>query len=440
MRHVYLILACVPAALAGAPRAGDAMNVWIAPGRAGRGLRPAERQLRGLPAVVEVTGRPAPAAACISTAFGAGNMERLMIELTSRERIGRILRREPVDRIGLCESFWGDTKARWVADGHLAEEDSLEDHFGLDIRRSGGFTLAAWLDYKEEIVEETDETKLVRNPNGAVLRWWKGKSGTPEHVDFLVKDRAGWAEHIKPHLTDPAGYRKRMNLDAYRAARQDCAERGLFLAWAGLNVFECMHPVCGHENMLIGMIDDPAWVKDMCDTYAELLVNLMEIKFAEAGEPDGIWFYEDMGFKGKPFMSPAMYKELVWPAHKRTFEYAHSRNLPVIVHSCGYVEPLVPGLIEAGMDCLQAIEVKAGMDLLQLKRDYGEHIAFMGGVDVRPLVANDRDAIRAELETKLPAAMAGGGYCLHSDHSIPNQVDYETYRYFVDLGLEIGTY
>jgi uroporphyrinogen decarboxylase len=198
--------------------------------------------------------------------------------------------------------------------------------------------------------------------------------------------------------------------------------------------------MCGHEFMLMGMALDPDWVRDMCTVYAELLIALMEIVFAEVGRPDGIWFYEDMGFKHKPFMSPAMYKDLVWPAHKRTFDFAHSLHLPVTVHSCGFVEPLVPGLIEAGMDCLQAMEVKAGMDLVRLKKAYGDRIAFMGGLDVRTLVANDRRAIQAELDRKLPTAMAGGGYILHSDHSIPNQVEYPTYRFFRDRGLEMGTY
>ena len=118
----------------------------------------------------------------------------------------------------------------------------------------------------------------------------------------------------------------------------------------------------------------------------------------------------------------------------------HSRELPVIIHSCGFVEPLVPGLVEAGMDCLQAMEVKAGMDLVRLKKTYGDRIAFIGGMDVRTLVANDRKAIQAELDRKLPVAMEGGGYCLYSDHSIPDQVEYETYKFFVERGLEMGTY
>jgi uroporphyrinogen decarboxylase len=360
--------------------------------------------------------------------------------MTSRERIGRILRREPVDRIGAFESFWGDAVRKWRAEGHLGEEESPHDHFGLDLRHAGWFHLVADLDFENEILEETEEHRLVRDGNGSVLRRWKNKAGTPEHVDFLVRDRVSWEAHARPRLTDESVLRRRIDFEGYRAERTRCEQRDLFFFWGGVNVFECIHPVCGHEHMLMGMALDPGWVKDMCEVYAELIVRLMEILFAEEGAPDGLYFFEDMGFKHKPFMSPSMYREIVWPAHKRTFDYAHARGLPVMVHSCGYVEPLVPGLIEAGMDCLQAMEVKAGMDLVRLKKQYGDRLAFCGGLDVRPLVANDQAAIAAELDRKLPAAMAGGGYILHSDHSIPDQVEYDTYRFFLERGLATGRY
>ena len=362
------------------------------------------------------------------------------MELTGRERMGRILRREPVDRIGLCESFWAETRDKWVGQGHVGEDESLEDHFAFDLRRSWCFNLVADLDFEPQVVEETEETKLTRDGNGALLRWHKQHASTPEHVDFLVKDRSGWQEHIRPRLTNADDYERRIDFEAYSSTKADCERRDLYFMWGGVNVFELMHPMCGHEHMLMGMALDPDWVKDMCNVYAELIVNLMEILFEKEGMPDGIFYYEDMGFKERPFMSPRMYREIVFPAHRRTFDYCHAKGLPIIVHSCGFVEPLVPGLIEAGMDCLQAMEVKAGMDLVRLKRKFGDRIAFMGGLDVRPLVANDRAAIQGELDAKLPVAMEGGGYALHSDHSIPDQVEYETYRFFVDRGLEMGTY
>ena len=154
--------------------------------------------------------------------------------------------------------------------------------------------------------------------------------------------------------------------------------------------------------MLMGMADDPDWVKDMVNTYAQLTIDLFEILFSEEGYPDGIWFYEDMGYKQHPFMSPRMYREIIQPGHALTIQWAKSKGLPVIMHSCGYVEPLVPGMIEAGIDCLQVIEVKAGMDLLRLYQNFGEQLSFMGGIDVRVLYNNDRAEIDAELEAKIP--------------------------------------
>ncbi|MBN1553789.1 MAG: hypothetical protein JXA11_03525 [Phycisphaerae bacterium] len=363
-----------------------------------------------------------------------------MPELTSRERIGRILKRQPVDRVGLFESFWSDTKAHWIEQGHLKEGEDFVEHFGLDIFSAGWLNSEADLDHREEIVEETDEWKLARNGNGALLKWWKNKSGTPEHVDFLVKDRAGWEEHIRPRLRDESRLRDRVDFENYRTVREKAARQQTFFCWSGISVFEQMHPMCGHEYMLMGMALDPEWVRDMCEVYAEMNIKIQQMLFAEVGPPDGFYYFEDMGFKQKPFMSPAMYKDIVWPSHKKEFEYAHSLGCPVMVHSCGFVEPLVPGLIEAGMDALQAMEVKAGMDLVELKKKYGDRIAFCGGMDIRALESNDVKQVEAELLKKLPTAMEGGGYILHTDHSVSSRVEYETYRYFIRRGLEIGTY
>jgi uroporphyrinogen decarboxylase len=64
----------------------------------------------------------------------------------------------------------------------------------------------------------------------------------------------------------------------------------------------------------------------------------------------------------------------------------------------------------------------------------------MGGIDVRALYTNDRQVIDAELEAKIPEVMQNYGYALHSDHSIPNTVHYDTYQYFIEKGLDLGTY
>jgi len=359
-----------------------------------------------------------------------------MQPLTSHERIANILKRQPVDRIGVFEHFWSDTQRIWTEQSHLQPGESLEDHFGYDLQLFWAFNLIADLDFVPQTIEETSETILQRDGNGALLRRHKLHDATPEHMDFLVKDRKGWQENIKPHLTAD---QRRIDFSGYRKAREQAARQNRFFCWSGINVFESMHPVCGHQYMLMGMADDPEWVRDMVDTYARLTVELQEMLFAEEGYPDGIWYYEDMGYKQHPFMSPRMYREIIQPGHKRTIDWARGHHLPVIMHSCGFVEPLVPGMMEAGIDCLQVIEVKAGMDLLRLYQNFGDRLSFMGGIDVRCLYNNDRREIDVELEAKIPIVKGSHGYVLHSDHSIPYNVNHDIYKYFIQKGLELGT-
>ena len=359
------------------------------------------------------------------------------MSMTSIERMQAFLHRQKMDRIPVYEHFWNDTHKGWVEKGYVKPEDDFVELFDFDMDECWAFNYTADLDFEPKVIEENEDTVVMLDGNGATLRRHKFHDTTPEHVGFTVTDREGWESITKPLLTpDP----RRINFDAYRAVKQRCAKANRFFCWSGINVFECMHPVCGHENMLVGMALDPAWIEDMANTYAELNIHLMETLFAQEGKPDGIWFYEDMGFKERPFMSPAMYEELILPAHKKTIDYAKSLGLPVIMHSCGCVEKLIPGILEAGVDCLQVIEVKAGMDLLKLYKLYGDRLSFMGGMDVRKLYTNDIAQVEEELVSKIPTVMQGFGYALHSDHSIPVTVDRPTFDYFIQRGRELGTY
>jgi uroporphyrinogen decarboxylase len=357
--------------------------------------------------------------------------------MTHKERMLNSLANQQVDLFPRGDGLWGETTRKYIAQGKLKEGEDPIQHFDMSWRGGGWLNSGADLDYVEETLEETADTRLFKNCNGAIKRVWKDRSGTPEHVDFTVKDRDGWDKLIKPHLV--ATSRRRIPFDGYRDSKRKAAAEGRAFCWSGVAPFEQMHPVCGHEYMLMGMALDPDWVKDMVMTYADLTIRHLDVLFAEEGLPDFVWFYEDMGFKERPFMSPAMYEEIVQPGHVKLFQYAHSKGLKVVVHSCGFVEPLVPGLVEAGMDCLQAMEVKAGMDMPRIAKTYGGRIAFCGNLDIRIVAANDRKQIDAELERKIrPAVEAGSGFIVHSDHSIPPDVEHDTLAYFFEAGSRMA--
>lgn len=360
-----------------------------------------------------------------------------MQEMTGIQRMSNFLKRQPHDRIPVYEHFWTDTKKMWAQRGWVPDDVDFDSHFQYDMCEAWSFDLTADLDYQPVVLEETEETILKLDGNGAKLRRHKLHDTTPEHVGFTVTERNTWEELIKPKLLPEE---RRIYFQLYRETKAKAAAENRFFCWSGVNVFESIHPVCGHEHMLVGMALDPEWVKDMANTYAKLTVELMEILFEKEGKPDGIWFYEDLGFKERPFMSPAMYQEIIEPAHKYTIDFAKSQGLPVIMHSCGCIEQLLPGMMRAGIDCLQVIEVKAGMDIHKLYRQYGENLSFMGGMDVRELYTNDIDRVETELRSKIPAVCGHYGYALHSDHSIPESVNYDVYQYFLERGKALGRY
>ena len=119
-----------------------------------------------------------------------------------REVVDNLLRRKKADRIGLMEYIWFDTQNKWLEQGYpkTAEGKAVDptDHFQYDMASVGGWFDVMPLRNVNEVVEETDEWVVRRNGAGAALKWWKNKSGTPEHVDFRMTSREIWEKDYRP--------------------------------------------------------------------------------------------------------------------------------------------------------------------------------------------------------------------------------------------------
>ena len=206
--------------------------------------------------------------------------------------------------------------------------------------------------------------------------------------------------------------------------------------WFGFDVSHSR--LTGTENMLIGMYEEPEWVTDIFDTYLTTSLNLAQ-KILDAGyEFDGVFWFDDMGYKGSPFFSPDDYRTLLKPYHKKAIDWAHERGMVTEMHSCGYIEPLLPDVVDIGLEMLNPLEVKAGMDPDRLKKLYGDKLAFHGGINAQ--LWDNIDLVKAEMERIIPAMKEGGGYVFASDHSIPNSVSFETMTEISRLAHELGRY
>lgn len=352
--------------------------------------------------------------------------------MTSRERILAALNHKEADRVAIQDSPWFTTIRRWHEEG-LPKDVDPADYFGYEM---SGFGPDTSFQLPTELVEETDEYTIVRNSNGALVKNWKHKTSTPEMIDFTIKDRAAWEQH-KPLL---AMNESRVDWKNWLEACKREREKGKFVHFSAAMGYDKTQGFVGSERLLIAMAEEPDWAKDMFDTSVQLIIDAAEEMMARGFEFDGAFLFDDMGYRNASLFSPRMYRELLKPAHTRVCDFFHSRGLKVILHSCGCVKGLVPDLIEAGFDCLQPLEVKAGMDLIELKKQYGDRLAFMGGIDVRKMSHPDPSVIEEEIRTKISFAKQGGGYIYHSDHSVPDDVSFQQYCRVIELVHKYGSY
>ena len=355
-----------------------------------------------------------------------------MNELTSKERFTRMFEHQEADRIPIIDSPWETTIERWHREG-MPEDVSYVDYFGLD--HVVHISVDNSPRFEERVVEETDEYSIRTTAWGATLKNWTHAASTPEFLDFRIVDRASW-ELAKDRMR-PTG--DRINWRWLEENYADWRKKGYWIEaglWFGFDVTHSW--IVGTERLLCALIEDPDWCRDMFSHELETHLALLDMVWEAGYHFDSVKWPDDMGYKGTQFFSVQMYRDLIKPFHKRAIDWAHARGVKAHLHSCGDINPFVPELIEIGLDALNPLEVKAGMDPVHLKRTYGNDLVFHGGINA--VFWNHPDQIKAEMERVVPVMKEGGGYIFSSDHSVPSSVSLEDFRQIVNLAKELGTY
>lgn len=356
-----------------------------------------------------------------------------MVELTSKERMLRTYRRQEIDRIMMIDSAWAGTQKRWYAEGMPAGVD-WRKYFGFDNVIRVCPDNSPRFEYK--VLDKTDRYRIETTSWGQTKRVFNALDSTPEVLDNYYCDSDRWAE-AKARMLEY--HDNRIPWDYLKKNYPIWKKEGLFTqltVWFGFDVAHS-HMI-GTENVLVGMYDEPEWITDVFDTYLNTSLDLCQ-KILDAGyEFDGIFWYDDMGYKNSPFFSPSMYRELLKPYHKKVIDWAHERGMVTELHSCGFIEPLVGDLVEIGLEMLNPLEIKAGMDPFKLKNLYGDKLAFHGGINAQ--LWDDIDKVKAEMERIIPVMKEGGGYVFASDHSIPNSVSFENMKQIAELAHKLGKY
>jgi uroporphyrinogen decarboxylase len=352
--------------------------------------------------------------------------------MTSRERIQRMFDHKEADHVPILDILWEGTLLRWEAEGMPANVD-WRDYFGIDKLT---FILPDLTPrYETKIVEETRDYVISTTQWGITLKNFKVRDSTPEFLDYKVNTPKAWEEakaRMKPS-------RDRVNWAWLKENYPKWKAEGHWIEghfWFG---YDAIHSwMSGMETILIAMLEDPEWFIDMNNTMLELSIATMDMIWDEGYTFDAIFWPDDMGYKSHTFFSNDLYAELCQAAHKRAIDWAHNHGIKARLHSCGYIMPRIPQLVDIGLDGLNPIEIKAGMDLKALKRDYGEKLCFHGGANA--MLMDKSDQIIPFIEDMIPVVKENGGYIFSSDHSIPNSVSLETYKKIVETVKKVGAY
>jgi uroporphyrinogen decarboxylase len=203
---------------------------------------------------------------------------------------------------------------------------------------------------------------------------------------------------------------------------------------------EMIWRIMGTENVLLKLGESPGRMARFIERLGDFAVGIVEGQMAAAGGAlAGIYIWGDIAYDKGMFFSPDYWRSVYMPQLRRICEAAHAGGLKTIYHGCGDSSEVFDDMIAAGVDAYNPLEAKAGLDVVDLKRRYGNRWAFNGNVDVRVLATNDPDQIRREVLRKLNAAK-GGGYIVQSDHSVPDNVTADGYDYMIELVREYGRY
>ena len=352
--------------------------------------------------------------------------------MTSRERFLCMYEHREADRVPIIDSPWAGTIARWKREG-MPEGVDWRDFFGVDKTESIGVDITPR--YETKVIEETDRYQIITSPWGVTMKQFKELDSTPEFLDFKVNSSEAW-EDAKRRMTVT---RDRVNWDWLKQNYDKWVAEGRYITagfWFGFDVTHSW--MVGTETLLIALIEEPEWVTDMFDTYLNSCISLFDMVWDAGYRFDEIFWPDDMGYKGTTFFSPELYRKLVKPFHKRACDWAHAKGIYTHLHSCGDIMKLVPDILDAGVDALNPLEVKAGMEPLLLKEKYGDQLVLHGGINA--VLWPERDRIIEEIDRVVPILKKNGGYIFSSDHSIPNDVSLENFRDIVAEVKRVGSY
>lgn len=326
-----------------------------------------------------------------------------------RERVFRALEHQEPDRVPRFEVWINDDVVE-----ELGQEDLQSAHFklGLDCIMIPTQTPAGSNYWKDGL----DEWGQI----------WK--NGT--YVDGVVATGSDLEQYSPPldlaeHFFDSGKIER-----AIRSYPDHCLIYG-----SHIGPFTMSYMAMGFDRFFASLRRRPTFVDRLLEARTDWCIAMCQ-KAVDSGA-DVVILGDDAGHRNGPMISPKMWRDQVLQHHCRIVEQVHA---PVIWHSDGAIEPLLPMASEAGFAGVHGLEPAAGIDLREIKRSFGEDLVLVGNVDVNVLCDSDLNAVRSEVRRCIREGASGGGYMISSCNSLFKGMNLASVEEMYRYAGEVGTY
>lgn len=381
--------------------------------------------------------------------------------MTPRERLKAVIHFKKPDILPWVEVFYDEGLLKWFKEGLPADELTVID---WEIGR-GGTLLQNWpvvkgfnpysyfgcqslfscivpIDigpiprFKQRILKKDERYVECLTQTGATLRRLKKAEyvwySMPMFVDFPVKDRKSW-ETYKQRLdpSDPRRYPKDWDKDAYIEFLESYHDGNTLLRFNGFYGFGAQ--LMGIPTFVVMFYKDPDLIHEMAEYWEHFILETIRDAVETLKDRiDMIFWWEDMAEKHGPNISPKIYKEFLLPHYKKVTSFLRENNIDrIIMDSDGNVNPILDLIIEAGITGLWPLEVNSNMDAVSIRKKYGDKLFLGGNLDKREL-AKGGEAMKKEVDSKVPLLKKMGGYFPEVDHLVNADFSLQTFKEYAE--------
>lgn len=361
--------------------------------------------------------------------------------MQSRDRVICSLNHQEPDRVPWDCWMTKEVEDQLIKYLRLPDKETLLKYFDVDFRYYNGpsYLGKPFKTYDDGTVEDIwGVPRKNMTVDGGAYRW------TYSHVVSSPFQNAQTINDIEAYDNWPSA-----DWWDYSNVEENCRQfNGYAVVYAGdrLDRTAQLKPAMylrGMEQIYVDLYENPGIAKAIFSKIREYFLAYNEQTFKAAnGSIDIFMMGDDFGTQNGPMFSADTWRKYFKDGFKQYIELAHKYGIRVMHHTCGSVKNLIPDFIDCGLDILQSLQPRAeGMDLEQLKKEYGKYISFHGSIDIQDTLPHGtKEDIRTEVRNRMNVGKPGGGFIISTAHNIQPDTRLENVLTLFEAHREFGSY